>query len=1158
MHRSGTSALARLLNLFGVKLGNDLLPAAADNELGFWEHRQIQFIHERIYETLGRQWINLSPFPAGWENQKEIVPFRQQLIEAIRQEFSEAPLWGVKDPRMSVMLPLWLPMLRDLHCQSKCILIFRNPVEVARSLAKRDGLLPARCYLLWLDNLRQCVRGSAGLPRSITTYDRLLNNPLAELERIGEDLKISWPVPPENVHTQVADFLRPHLRHQRIADEGFRIDASIPELVRECYGAAVQAAAADSVEPLEKILPVIDQELDNSQLLKNFIADLEKEHRSTIIAKNLQAIQLNSKANAAEQRVRKLETEKSFPNQLRDEISRQQTSINTLNNTIAQQAAELSSVQQERTTLASELKATQENLAALHRTQIENQERLTTLTRDVQRLENDVSMAVRTRDLLGAQLRSFFASAAWSISRPIRLLAQWEGKSNRSTTDLLPLTPAHLNANGQWEGVGMPQFFVPISPVRGWVRVCAKVTSSFTGRSCLYFDTGHSFHELECAELGQIMGETRVERMVYFPKPVFAVRFDPIQRFGQFTVSDFSWEPRSRFGIYISALLGNMGGLLGGKLDHRPSIWIALKLLFSLDYKTFRKQLFSNVEGESSRAGKKYSEYELWRKAREITPALKQQMQQQIQSWENPPLISVIVPVYNTPKEYLRRCIDSVVNQSYPHWELCIADDASKDPIVRQILEEYAHRDPRIKIKYREKNGNISAASNSALEIATGQYVALLDHDDELATHALFTMAEAIMRDPSLDMIYSDEDKINLEGKHVDPFFKPDWSPEYFLACMYTCHLGVYRTELLRRIGGWRSEFDQAQDYDLVLRVMAQKPRILHIPDVLYHWRAIPTSTASGPGAKPIAHERARCALQNYLQLTGREGKVEQGPSEGFHRVRYAIQGNPKVSIIIPTAARLISLQGQQTWWALECVRSIRELSTYKNLEIIVLEDAPVDELFARLQPFDVKRVSVKDPFNFSRKINLGAQASSGEHLILLNDDTDVVTPDWVESMLEYSQWPEIGAVGAKLLFPDGSQQHTGVTILEGNPGHAFYQFPGDHPGYFFSSKVHRNWSAVTAACMMTRKNVFNQVGGFNEAFPLNYNDVDYCLRVREAGLRIVLIPDAQLYHHESVSKSGTYEHELEAFKKIWKHRIDNDPYYNINLSVRGDFGIQI
>jgi O-antigen biosynthesis protein len=768
-------------------------------------------------------------------------------------------------------------------------------------------------------------------------------------------------------------------------------------------------------------------------------------------------------------------------------------------------------------------------------------------------LRHELAMAYRTRDALGDSLRTLFNSRVWSWGKLGFLIARAMGKLKITGQRLIPLTDLNHGENGSWQGLGPAQMLVPIVPMKGWARLRVKMHASVSSRACLYFDTGNNFHQKEHLELGPVAGDTVIDRMVALRKTAYLMRFDPIQHSGQFVLESFSLEPMSRFWFNASAVLGNLFKTITGRGSHRPSILLGLKLLFTGQIAKFHRQLVSNVESTTA-----VSEYDLWRKRHEITDADRQRMKGVMDGWENPPLISVILPIYNVPEIYLRACVDSVLRQIYPHWELCIADDASSKPFVKKVLDEYAARDQRIKVIYLSTNGNISTASNAALELASGAHVALLDHDDELSEHALFTMAEALVNDPSLDMIYSDEDKLSPAGKHLDPFFKPDWSPEYFLACMYTCHLGVYRTDLIRQIGGWRSEYDGAQDYDLVLRITSQTEKILHIPDILYHWRVLPTSTASHSSAKPEAYGRARKALENHLTRLGRQGRVEEGPSVGFHRVRYTIKGNPLVSIVIPSACKRVQLRGRETWFVLECVSSIRKKSSYTNLEIIVLDNDDIsDELLAELKPYNIRMIPFTEPFNLARKMNLGAFSAKGEQLIILNDDIEVISRDWIQSMLEYSQWPEIGAVGAQLLFPDGTQQHNGVTVLEGNPGHPFYQYPNDHDGYYLSSKVHRNWSAVTGACMMTRADVFKSVGGFSEKFPVNYNDVDYCLKVLKTGKRIVHMPYAQLYHHESVSVKRTGEHELTAFQDEWLKALPQDPYYNPNLCMNAcDFRI--
>ncbi len=813
---------------------------------------------------------------------------------------------------------------------------------------------------------------------------------------------------------------------------------------------------------------------------------------------------------------------------------------------LSQALAQLSQAQ-------ADLAAQAGQIAQAQATQSAQGAQIAQLGNDLRLAREEVQMAYLTRDSLGEALRNLFNSTLWTWGRLGFFLARAVGKLKIRGERLIPLTNIKRGENGSWEGIGPAQMLVPIAPLKGWTRVRAVIHSSVSSRACIYFDTGAAFHQKEHFELGPVAGDTVIDRMIPLRKTTYLMRFDPVQHTGEFVVKSFLLEPMSLIGFNLRAIIGNVRKMITGTESHRPSPILGLKLIFSGQWKKFHRQLVSNIESTTA-----VSEYDLWRKRHEITPVDRQHMTDEIAGWSSPPMISVLLPIYNVAEVYLRACIDSVRRQIYTNWELCIADDASPKPHVKKVLQEYAALDSRIKVVYLERNGNISAASNAALKLVTGTHVALLDHDDELAEHALFAMAKVLVADPDVDMIYSDEDKLSRTGKHIDPFFKPDWSPEYFLACMYTCHLGVYRTDLIRQLGGWRSEFDGAQDYDLVLRIISREPKVVHIPDILYHWRVIPSSTASGAGVKPEAYGRARKALEQHLERQGREGRVEPGPTHGYHRIRYAIKGQPLVSIVIPSACKKVQLRGRETWFVLECVASIRSRSTYSNLEIIVLDnhDMPAD-LTAELKPHKVRLIPFTEPFNLARKMNLGAFSAKGEQLIILNDDIEVISPDWIESMLEFSQWPEIGAVGAQLLFPDGTQQHNGVTVLDGNPGHPFYQYPGEHEGYFLSSQVHRNWSAVTGACMMTRADVFNSVGGFSEKFPVNYNDVDYCLKVLRTGRRIVHMPYARLYHHESVSVKRTGEHELTAFKDSWLKLLPRDPYYNPNLSLNAcDFRI--
>jgi O-antigen biosynthesis protein len=518
-------------------------------------------------------------------------------------------------------------------------------------------------------------------------------------------------------------------------------------------------------------------------------------------------------------------------------------------------------------------------------------------------------------------------------------------------------------------------------------------------------------------------------------------------------------------------------------------------------------------------------------------------------------LFSLIVPVYNVPEKWLRRCLDSVLRQRYPHWELCIANDASSEPHIRPLLDAYRERDRRIKVVHRPERGHISAASNSALSLATGEFIALLDHDDELTDDALLQIAQALELSPTADMIYSDEDKIDEDNFCSDPFFKPDWSPEYFLGCMYTCHLGVYRTELVRACGGFREDMNGAQDYDLVLRIVSQTRNIIHVPKVLYHWRTLPESTASGAEAKDYAYFAAKRALSKYLETNRIDGEVLPGARVGFHRVSFAIRGEPRVSIVIPTAGRSAAIRGTRISLIRNCIQSILQKSSYRNTEIVVVDNGDLSsDDGAFLNSKGVRRLTYSaDTFNLSDKINLGCAAASGEHLLILNDDVEVISTDWIENLLQFSQQADIGAVGAKLVFPSGRIQHAGVLILGGCPGHPYYNHPEDEVGYFLSVQMPRNYLAVTGACLMTRTELFQELKGFDPAFPLNYNDVDYCLKVHESGLRVVYTPHAELYHYESLSKEGpgsVSPQELEQFQWRWLDKYYADPYYNPNLPL--------
>ena len=525
------------------------------------------------------------------------------------------------------------------------------------------------------------------------------------------------------------------------------------------------------------------------------------------------------------------------------------------------------------------------------------------------------------------------------------------------------------------------------------------------------------------------------------------------------------------------------------------------------------------------------------------------------------PTISFITPVYNTPEPFLRAMIESVLRQPYARWELCLADDASTAAHVRTVLEEYRARDPRIKVAYREKNGHISAASNTALTLATGEFVALLDHDDELAPDALYWELKELNDHPHAALTYSDEDKLDFEGQPATPYFKCDWNYDLFLSHNLITHLGVYRADIVRAIGGFREGFEGAQDYDLALRFIERiRPeQIRHIPRALYHWRMLRGSTAIGAGEKDYAAGRARLAIQEHLDRIGVAATAETIPELAVQRVRYAIaEPHPLASILIPTR------NGEKL--VRQAVESIRAKTTYAPYEIVLVDNGSDDK--SALAYFDslaragtIRLLRDPEPFNFSRINNYAAREAHGEYLVFLNNDVEVITPEWLTEMVSHAQRPGIGAVGAKLWYPDDTIQHAGLVLVAGLAGHAHLgRKRGDH-GYFSRASLIQSLSAVTAACLCVRRRVFEEVAGFDESLAVAFNDVDLCLKIQAAGHRNLYTPYAELYHHESASrgyedtpeKMRRFQQEADILRARWMPVLMNDPYYNPNLTLSGD-----
>ncbi|MCS3799958.1 glycosyltransferase [Niastella sp. OAS944] len=669
----------------------------------------------------------------------------------------------------------------------------------------------------------------------------------------------------------------------------------------------------------------------------------------------------------------------------------------------------------------------------------------------------------------------------------------------------------------------------------------------------LYYNCGRGFNEEDVWSLPEIKN-SKIESLVYFPSDVTDLRFDPTTTRCTFSIREFHLRR-----------LGKTKALLIAVSDYKKN-----RFPHSSYLSFFGKVMADSLQSKKFDFRQKLSDY-IYNKDNSIDPdaykkwcalydTISENDVEIIKALANDlgykPLISIIMPVYNAPIPFLKKAIESVKNQAYQNWELCIADDKSTDPAVKRLLSKYQAKDQRIKVIYRETNGHISNASNSALELATGEYIALLDQDDELRPHSLYMVARAINENKNLKLIYSDEDKIDENGNRHDPYFKPDWNIDYEYSFHYTNHLSVYRKTVLDEIGGFQKKYDGSQDYDLALRVTEKinEKDIHHIPHVLYHWRAIPGSMAMDAGSKNFAFTAGLNALNDHLKRTNQHAVAMRNVLT-THRVFRMIEGDlPKVAIIIPTKDKLDILT--------VCITSIITKTKYSNYEIIVVdnnsEERRTKEFFEENKDvFTVLRYEKE--FNFSAINNYAVEQVDAEYICFLNNDTEVLNSDWLYEMVAHAQRKDVGAVGAKLYYPNDLIQHAGVTLHDQIPGrHVFGLQHKATTGYNFRLVATQSYLAVTGACLVVKKEKFLEAGKFDEVYlKVAYNDVDLCLKLYELGYKNIWTPFAELRHYESLSRGSDqegenfkrYTKEKDHMIKKWPKYLLHDPYFNHNLS---------
>lgn len=700
---------------------------------------------------------------------------------------------------------------------------------------------------------------------------------------------------------------------------------------------------------------------------------------------------------------------------------------------------------------------------------------------------------------------------------------------------------------------------LPLALRAGWYELNLQISTT-TGTllsPALYPDFGAGWTAHEVVQLAAADEQGRIRDLVMLRAPVKGLRLDPSIRPLQFEMGPSQLRRIGRVRALVRMLEGSLHG--DGTRDWR-ALARSVRSFAADTVRYGRSTAASRLYGRGSHGGDgAEADYVDWIRLYDThRPADRRILEERARHLADGPRISILLPVYQTPVNWLKRCLDSVRAQVYGNWELCVVDDASPSPRVLEILDDYARRDSRIRVIRRKENGHISRASNTALEIASGQFVALLDHDDELRPHALLEMANAIAKHPGVKLLYSDEDKIDEDGRRFNPYFKPDWNPDLLFSQNFVSHLAVIDTQLVRDAGGFRPGFEGSQDHDLFLRCTGRlEPwQIHHVPKVLYHWRAIAGSTALERGAKDYASSAGARAVQAQLSLVAPGATVEELP-HGHYRVRWPLpEVPPSVSIIVPTRDRVDLLR--------TCIESLLALTAYPDYEIVVVDNQSSDpaalEYIESLRSRERTRVLTFDaPFNYSAINNWVVAQCRSDVLCLLNNDIEVISGDWLHELVSQAVRPGIGAVGAMLYYPERTIQHAGVVLgLGGVANHIYTGQAAGHPGHGARALVAQNLSAVTGACMVVRRDVYDLVGGLDERLQVAFNDIDFCLRLRQAGYRNAWTPFAELVHHESASRGSDespekrerFLGEIRYMEARWEAWLQRDPAYNRNLSL--------
>lgn len=1148
MHRSGTSAITRSLQVLGVELGGNLIPPNLNvNAKGFWEDADVNALNIELLDALGHDWHSLTPVLPGDFNLPIVDAFKLRAVQLLREKLSAIDCFGLKDPRIARLLPFWLSVFDHLDIHVSYVIACRHPMSVARSLAKRDGFALEKAYQLWLEHTLASLSGTQNQPRIVVSYDLLMEEPATQLQRIAQALGLPFDVESQAFAEYREEFLEEGLRHTRFEATDLRLDKAISPHVEELYSALLQMAT----DPVELDSPELDALLTRLQegLRQNY----------TILHYTGQC---EARVNECTNQIAAQE----------EEIASRGTQIDGLSVIVAERDNQIRDLSQTVTAQAGQIDGLNEAIAhrdvqvqGLNQTVAAQEVQIVNLSAGIADRDNQIqslNLAVAAQEEQIVSLNADIADCGKQIQGLNQVVVAQEEQ-------IASLNAGIVQRDNQIQGLSQT-----VSAQGGQID---RLNKEMAG----HCEQAHSLklvvedRDRQVAAMQATLQALYMSTSWRMTSPLRYIgrikrKAKDIQVIARRQLQNESWWALAKKVLRV----WRREGVNGLKARVRYQHYLAtLSVPTPLVVPTFSAPSVPAVPTAAPASPGVVSSfmpaalvrhpqggYELAPASRGYTyiePQRPAGLEAQLAALDSAPLFSIVVPVYNTTPELLEAVLSSVQAQWYPHWELILADDASPAEETRKALAHIDH--PKIKVLRLDSNKGISGATNVGLEAAQGEFIVFMDHDDELTVDCLYELALCINRE-NPDFIYSDEDKLTEQGEYTQPHFKPDWSPDTMMSTMYTCHVSCVRRSLLGKVGGLRSEFDGCQDWDFVLRVAEHTEHISHIPKVLYHWRIIPASVASDLAAKPYVIDASRRARMEALARRGLKASLEPlSQAPGYYRVNYHLQGSPLVSIIVPTRDNGSVLR--------RCIDSIQEKSSYRYLEIIVLDNGSVEPstvaYLKELQEEGLATVIRHDaPFNFSELNNIGVRNAKGELLLFLNDDTEVLCSDWLQRLGGYAQLPHIGAVGAKLLYPGGSEvQHAGVLNLENGPGHAFLRLPSYHPGYFMRNLLEYNWLAVTGACLMIEAEKFKALGGFDETLPVAYNDIELCMRSVEEGYYNVVCQAVTLIHHESVSrgldhvdpvKLARLQSELRRLYDMHPTFFQYDPFYNPNLHPNG------